>query len=49
MEPNHMSVYAAHAIEYLIAVGYMLLFIPFWQYVMKDGAPARAPRRPACH
>jgi glycine cleavage system H protein len=38
-----MSTYAAKAIEYLIAVAYLVLFVPFWRYV-QGGAPVRATR-----
>lgn len=42
MEPTHVgSIYTAKAIEYLIAVGYLMLFVPFWRYV-QGSAPARA-------
>jgi glycine cleavage system H protein len=45
MEPTpHVSVYAVHAIEYLVAIGYLVLFVPFWKYV-QGGVPAPAARR----
>jgi glycine cleavage system H lipoate-binding protein len=33
MEHEFLSVYTAKGAEYLLAVGYLLLFIPFWRYV----------------
>ncbi|HVO19746.1 MAG TPA: glycine cleavage system protein H [Anaeromyxobacter sp.] len=43
-----LSVYPAKLLEYGLAIGYLLLFIPFWRY-LEGGrpAPARAPRRAA--
>jgi hypothetical protein len=29
------AVYTAKAAEYLLCVGYLLLFVPFWRYIMK--------------
>lgn len=44
MEPTQaFSVYQVKALEYLIAVGYLLLFVPFWRYV--QGPAALAPQR----
>jgi glycine cleavage system H lipoate-binding protein len=45
------TMYTAKAVEYLIAVGYLLLFVPFWRYLNRGAhAPqrvaARAPSRP---
>jgi glycine cleavage system H protein len=46
MEPTHVaSVYQAKAIEYLIAVTYLILFVPFWQYVQGRPARRKAPAR----
>lgn len=43
MEPTQVyTVYQVKALEYLIAVGYLLLFVPFWRYV--QGPAQRAPR-----
>ncbi len=51
-----LSVYPAKLLEYGLAIGYLLLFIPFWRYVqggrhaavLAEGrAPARAPARAA--
>ena len=33
MEHSFLSVYAAKSMEYLLAISYLLLFIPFWKYV----------------
>jgi glycine cleavage system H lipoate-binding protein len=43
--------YQARAAEYLIAVVYLLLFVPFWRFVNggRAGAPAVDPARPATH
>jgi glycine cleavage system H lipoate-binding protein len=41
MPHDILALYSAKAIEYLIAVGFLLLFVPFWRYVM-GGAPLRA-------
>ena len=43
-----LSVYPAKLLEYGLAIGYLLLFIPFWRYVQGGRpAPARAERRAA--
>jgi len=43
-----LSVYPAKLLEYGLAVGYLLLFIPFWRYVQGGRpAPARAEQRAA--
>ncbi|BDG06871.1 glycine cleavage system protein H [Anaeromyxobacter oryzae] len=39
-----LSVYPAKLMEYGLAVGYLLLFIPFWRYV-QGGKPAMAELR----
>lgn len=36
---DFMTMHAAKTVEYLIAVGYLLLFIPFWRFL--NGRPAR--------
>jgi len=38
-----LTIYSAKAIEYLIAVAYVVLFIPFWRYVNGRPAAARVP------
>jgi glycine cleavage system H protein len=38
-----VSLYSAKAIEYAVAVGFLLLFIPFWRYVNADLRPATQP------
>jgi glycine cleavage system H lipoate-binding protein len=40
MEHEFLSVYVAKSAEYLLAVGYLLLFIPFWRYVQGGRKPA---------
>lgn len=39
-----LSPHATKALEYLIAVSYLLLFIPFWRFVQNAPAPARSFR-----
>ena len=41
MEHGFLSIYTAKAAEYLLAIGYLLLFIPFWRFV-QGGKPALA-------
>jgi len=38
-----LTIYSAKAVEYLIAVAYVVLFIPFWRYVNGRPAAARVP------
>jgi glycine cleavage system H lipoate-binding protein len=33
MEHDFLSIYSAKGLEYMLAIGYLLLFIPFWRYV----------------
>ena len=52
MQHDFLSIYSAKLLEYGLAIGYLLLFIPFWKYVQggkKVGAEkAAAPHaRPA--
>jgi len=56
MAHDLLSVYPAKLMEYGLAVGYLLLFIPFWRYVqggprqaavLQAGAAAHATVRPA--
>ena len=42
MEHGFLSLYSAKSIEYLLALGYLLLFIPFWRYVQGGRREARA-------
>lgn len=42
MEHGFLSIYTAKAAEYLLAIGYLLLFIPFWRYVQGGARPAPA-------
>ncbi len=39
MTHDFLSVYSAKAMEYGLAIGYLLLFIPFWRFV-QGGKPA---------
>lgn len=34
MGHDFLSGYHAKLLEYLLAIGYLLLFVPFWRYVM---------------
>ncbi len=52
MTHDFLSIYPAKAMEYGLAIGYLLLFIPFWRYVQGNRRAAEearvAPRpRPA--
>ncbi len=40
MTHDFLSVYVAKNFEYLLAIGYLLLFIPFWRYVQGGKRPA---------
>jgi glycine cleavage system H protein len=42
MEHDFLSIYSAKGLEYLLAIGYLLLFIPFWSYV-QGGRRREAP------
>jgi glycine cleavage system H lipoate-binding protein len=42
MTHEFLSVYTAKAMEYGLAIGYLLLFIPFWRFV-QGGKPAAVP------
>ena len=47
MGHEFLSVYTAKLAEYVLAIGYLLLFIPFWRYVQggrKAAVPATAHR-----
>jgi glycine cleavage system H protein len=43
MSHDILTLYSAKAIEYAIAVGFLLLFIPFWRFVNADVRPAAQP------
>lgn len=54
MENAFLSIYSAKSAEYLLAIGYLLLFIPFWKYLQggkraeaRAGAKRAAERHPA--
>jgi glycine cleavage system H protein len=51
MEHGFLSLYSAKSIEYILAIGYLLLFIPFWRYVQggRKEARAAASARSAVH
>jgi glycine cleavage system H lipoate-binding protein len=40
MAHDFLSIYAAKGLEYALAIGYLLLFIPFWRYVQGGRKPA---------
>ncbi len=40
-----LSPHQVKTIEYLLAVGYLLLFVPFWRFVNGTSLPARLPAR----
>ena len=47
-----MDIFATKGIEYLLVIGYLLVFIPFWRFLRRSvpdraavtAAPRRAPR-----
>ena len=45
MAHDFLSIYPAKLVEYLLAIGYLLLFIPFWRYVQGGKPPAGGARR----
>jgi glycine cleavage system H protein len=42
MAYDFLSTYTAKLLEYSLAIGYLLLFIPFWRYVQGGRRPAMA-------
>ncbi len=42
MEHGFLSLYSAKTLEYLLAISYLLLFIPFWRYVAGGRKEAKA-------
>ncbi len=44
-EHELLSPHATKALEYGLAVGYLLLFVPFWRYVSGVGRPSRVAAR----
>ncbi len=46
MTHDFLSIYPAKGMEYLLAIGYLLLFIPFWRFV-QGGRHAAVPARAA--
>jgi glycine cleavage system H lipoate-binding protein len=42
MENEFLSTYHGKSFEYVLAIGYLLLFIPFWRYVQGGRKPAEA-------
>jgi glycine cleavage system H protein len=42
MAHDFLSIYPAKLLEYSLAIGYLLLFIPFWRYVQGGRKEARA-------
>ncbi len=58
MGHDFLSIYPAKLLEYTLAIGYLLLFIPFWRYVQGGRKAATVPAvahapargtRPAAH
>jgi glycine cleavage system H protein len=48
MAHDFLSIYPAKLLEYVLAITYLLLFIPFWSYVQgRKPAPAGATQRAA--
>ncbi|BDG02990.1 glycine cleavage system protein H [Anaeromyxobacter oryzae] len=47
MGHEFLSIYPAKLMEYCLAIGYLLLFIPFWRYVQGGPRVAREAVRPA--
>jgi len=44
MAHDFLSIYPANLLEYVLAVGYLLMFIPFWRYVQGGKAKEVAVR-----
>ncbi len=44
MTHDFLSIYGAKTLEYVLAIGYLLLFIPFWRYVQGGKRTADAAR-----
>lgn len=42
MGHDFLSIYPAKLLEYVLAIGYLLVFIPFWRYVQGGRKEARA-------
>lgn len=47
MTHDFFSMASSKAVEYSIAIGYLLLFIPFWRYSQGTASPATQPVRRA--
>ncbi len=47
MAHDFLSIYPAKLLEYCLAIGYLLLFIPFWRYV--QGGPRAAAQARTAH
>ena len=47
MTHDFLSIYGAKTLEYVLAIGYLLLFIPFWRYVQGGKRTAVAGRAAA--
>jgi glycine cleavage system H protein len=47
MAHDFLSIYPAKLMEYSLAIGYLLLFIPFWRYVQGGRREASEPMRAA--
>lgn len=49
MAHDFLSIYPAKLLEYGLAIGYLLLFIPFWRYVQGGKKPAGAAANTTAH
>jgi glycine cleavage system H protein len=50
MTHDFLAIYPAKLMEYTLAIGYLLLFIPFWRYVQGGKrVPAQARTAPSAH
>jgi glycine cleavage system H lipoate-binding protein len=47
MSHDFLSIYPAKLLEYVLAIGYLLLFIPFWKYVQGGKKPTVRAAAPA--
>jgi len=44
-ENEFLNVYAAKVVEYLLAIGYLVLFVGYWRWVQGEGPPGQARPR----
>lgn len=45
-ENEFLNVYAAKVVEYVLALGYLVLFVGFWRWVHGEKAPGTDGPRP---